>query len=283
MIDEKNYYYVAEGWYFTALAGINFQPPSWRGLYVFMNEEGTVLKIYRILLVIVGMICISSSPGWANDESGKVGVKANYDNTVRFLRKNGFTAKTAVWTETITCTMEGKTTTSEAKSWISGDRYRRDSISSEEKQTQRIVVTLDDGQDLYFYKPGQKHAIKFKNSTNFEGVLSKFPTAQETVKKIGTETIAGKVCDVLTFRRTVNVMESHSIDDVKEWMWAEERFPMKYIATAVGHPMIISDEAHKSKIIQPSEETSIVKDVVLNGPIDENLFVLPSEIKVESH
>jgi outer membrane lipoprotein-sorting protein len=239
-------------------------------------------KTNYILLIIVGMLLIISNSSFA--AKAKKVTPGNYKGIAKLMRENGFKAKTASWTSNIAQTTEGsKTETSETKAWISGNKYR---MESKDKQKQQIQVILDDGNNFYMYNPAEKKAFKMGDvkNTMFASILNSDVVAESArqrkqAKKVGTETIDGKACDILEYRSTLNVLNSTVNSDVKEWLWVKEQFPLKSIVKTPKHQMKI---AFMSTDVPASETITDVKNLVINVPMDETLFSLPEGTKIET-
>ena len=148
------------------------------------------------------------------------------------MRENGFKHETASWTTVGTQTDEnGKITTTEAKVWLSGDKYR---METKERKSGKLMVFLDDGKDVYMVKPDEKKAYlwdpaaeKMFGQIMSSDMVSEAIRQRKTAKKIGSETVEGKPCDIYAYKSTVTFMDNAVTSDVKEWCWAKENFSIK--------------------------------------------------------
>jgi hypothetical protein len=199
------------------------------------------------------------------------------------LQENGFKHKTAAWTSVSTATDENnKTTTSEGKVWLSGNKYRMEA----KDQKGKLNVFIQDGTDTFMVVPGEKKALRWGPGADkmFSGILSGDVVAESAkqrkqAKKIGSETLDGKLCAIYAYTSTVTVMENTVSSDVKEWNWTSEVFPIKSVVKTPKHKMKIS---FMTMDVPASETVTLIKDLVLDKPIDESLFQVPAGYKIET-
>jgi hypothetical protein len=102
---------------------------------------------------------------------------------------------------------------------------------------------------------------------------------RKSAKKLGSETVEGKPCDIYAYQSTVTFMDNAVTSNVKEWIWAKESFPIKNQTNTPKHTMKI---VFMTTEVPASQSESVVKDLVLDKPVDESLFTLPAGIKVET-
>jgi hypothetical protein len=202
----------------------------------------------------------------------------------KMMRENGFKHNTAAWTTVMTQTDEnGKTSSTDAKMWISGDKYR---MESKDKQNNKTMVFLDDGKDVYMINMDEKKAYKWGPSAEsmFGQVMSSDMVAEsarqrKTAKKLGKETVEGKPCDIYAYKSTVTFMNNSVSSDVKEWCWTKENFPIKNQIKTPKHQMKI---VFMTTEVPATETVSVVKDLVLDKPVEDALFTVPAGVKVET-
>jgi outer membrane lipoprotein-sorting protein len=201
----------------------------------------------------------------------------------QLMREGGFKHNTAAWTTVSTVTDDkGKVKKTEAKMWLSGDKYRMESKNEKGK----TMVLLDNGQDVYMLNLDEKKAYKWGASVEkmFGNVLNSDMVAEsarqrKTAKKLGSESVEGKPCDIYAYKNTVTFMDNAVTSDVKEWIWAKENFPLKNKVNTPAHTVKI---VFMTTEVPASETESVVKDLTLDQPVDEALFTLPAGVKVET-
>jgi outer membrane lipoprotein-sorting protein len=201
----------------------------------------------------------------------------------QLMRENGFKHQTASWTTVTTQTDDqGKANVTEAKMWLSGDKYRMES----KDQKGKTMVFLDDGADVYLVNLDEKKAYKWGASVEkmFGNVLNSDMVAEsarqrKAAKKQGSETVEGKPCDIYAYKSTATFMDNAVTSDVKEWVWAKEGFPLKSKVNTPKHTMKI---VFMTTEVPAAETLSVVKDLALDKPVDGALFTLPAGVKVET-
>ncbi len=114
-----------------------------------------------------------------------------------------------------------------AKIWQKGKKIKEEMTM----QGQTIMVFMDtDAGTMYMYFPDQNMAMKQKldpsqipqgSTEENEAILQYNPTI------IGTETIDGKSCTIITW-------DVPNTGTMKEWVWTETGFPLKMEVTAQG-------------------------------------------------
>jgi outer membrane lipoprotein-sorting protein len=209
--------------------------------------------------------------------------KAGHHSIVQTMRDNGFKHKTASWTTAMTVKDDtGKVTNSEAKMWLSGDKYRM----ANKDQNGKSMIMIDDGKETYMLNPAEKTAYKWGpgvesmySSVLASDVVAESARQRKHAKKIGSEAVDGKPCDIYAYKSSVTFMGSTVTSDVKEWTWTSEKFPLKTVAKTPKHQMKI---VFMTTDVPASESTNVIKDLVFDGPIDEGLFTLPAGTKVET-
>jgi len=210
--------------------------------------------------------------------------KAPHRSIPQIMREYGFKHKTASWTSVSTTKEEGgKTTTSEGKMWISGNKYR---MESRDKQNNKTMVMIDDGQVMYMYDPAEKKAFvwgpgveaMFGSMLNSD-LVAESARQRKTARKVGSEVVDGKACDIYAYQSKITVMKNPVTSDVKEWLWKAEQFPIKTVVNTPKHKMKIMI---MSMDVPASETTNEIKNLVLDKPVDESLFSLPAGTQVET-
>jgi hypothetical protein len=148
------------------------------------------------------------------------------------------------------------------------------------------MAFLDDGQDVYMLNLDEKKAYKWGASVEkmFGNVLNSDMVAEsarqrKAAKKLGSESVEGKPCDIYAYKSTTTFMDNAVTSDVKEWVWAKENFPLKSKVNTPQHTMKI---VFMTTEVPASETVSVVKDLVLDKPVDDMLFTLPAGFKVET-
>lgn len=136
------------------------------------------------------------------------------------------------------------------------------------------------------YTPAERKAIKWGKALEsmYAGMLSSDLVAEsarqrKTAKKIGSETLEGKPCDIYIYKQTVTFMQNQVTSDVKEWFWAAEKFPLK---TVVNTPKYQMKMMFITTDVPASETTSVIKDLKFDQTLDAGLFTLPAGTKVET-
>jgi outer membrane lipoprotein-sorting protein len=236
----------------------------------------------KLWLVTLGALLLVPG-GAAAAKSGKDAAPAK-KHIVQTMRENGFRHKTASWTTQTTQKDEtGKVVSSEGRMWIDGDKYR---MESKNPQDGKVMVFLDDGQEMYMYTPSDRKAIKWSKSMEdmYSGMMSgdivaESARARKTAKKVGSETVEGKPCDIYVYKQTITFMQSQVTSDVKEWSWSAEKFPIK---TVVNTPKYQMKMMFITTDVPASETTSVIKDLKFDQPLDAALFALPAGTKVET-
>ncbi len=215
-------------------------------------------------------------------QAAKEAKPATLKRIPQLMRENGFKHQTASWTTSTTQTSEdGKSTNSEAKVWLSGDKYRMETKDEKGK----TVVMLDDGKDVYMINLDEKKAYKWNEAAQkmFGQIMSSDMVAEsvrqrKTAKKLGKETVEGKPCDIYAYKSTVTMMNNTVTSDVKEWLWTKENFPIKHQIKTPKHKMKI---VFMTTEMPASETVSVIKDLVMDKSIDDALFAVPAGMTVE--
>lgn len=226
-------------------------------------------------------VCLSMSVVTQAAQSPKATKSAK--RIPQLMREGGFKHNTASWTTVSTQTDDqGKAKTSEAKMWLSGDKYRMESKDEKGK----VMAFLDDGKDVYMLNVSEKKAYLWGPSVEkmFGNVLNSDMVAEsarqrKAAKKVGSESVEGKPCDIYAYKSTVSFMDNAVTSDVKEWVWAKENFPLKSKVNTPKHAMKI---VFMTTEVPASESVSVVKDLALDKPVDDALFTLPAGVKVET-
>ncbi len=234
----------------------------------------------RLWLVLLGALL--AVPGTVGTTAAQA-AQAGHKSVPQLMREYGFKHKTASWTVLSTQKDEtGKTTVSESKLWISGDKYRMEAKGEQGKQ----MVVLDDGRDLYMYQPGENKAFKWGPGVEsmFSNILSSDLVAEsarqrKAAKKIGSETVDGKPCTIYAYHSKLTMMNNVVEADVKEWLWTAEKFPLKSVSKTPKHQMKI---VFVTTEVPASETTTVVKDLVLDRPVADALFALPAGTQIET-
>lgn len=238
----------------------------------------------KFWIVLLGaLLAVPGTVGAAAAKTGQAAAPAK-KHIAQLMREHGFKHKTASWTTQTTQKDEtGKTTNSEGKMWIDGDKYR---MESKNQQDGKLMVMIDDGQEMYMYTPAERKAFKWGRAMEsmYSGMLSGDLVAEsarqrKTAKKIGSETVDGKPCDIYAYPQTVTFMQNQVTSDVKEWFWAAEKFPLK---TVVKTPKYQMKMMFITTEMPASETTSVIKDLKFDQTFDASLFALPAGTKVET-
>jgi outer membrane lipoprotein-sorting protein len=236
------------------------------------------MKVKTAVIVLLGGLLGMGSLGAAAETA-----KKETKHISKLMRENGFKHATASWTVLTTQTDENnKVTKSESKMWLSGDKYRMEAQDQKGKQ----MIYLDDGKEVYLCNPAEKKAFRWGPSVEsmFGSIMSGDLVAEsarqrKTAKKLGSETVEGKPCDIFAYRSTVTVMSNPVTSDVKEWCWSQEKFPIKSQIKTPKHTMKI---VFMTTEVPASESVNLVKDLELDKSLDESLFTLPADLKVET-
>jgi len=179
----------------------------------------------------------------------------------------------------MTQTMDGKTTKSQSRFWISGDKYR---MESQDPKTGETMILIDDGQEQYVINPKEKTAMKMEGMVKnmYAGSLNSDLYAQaaeqrKAAKKVGTGKVAGKPCTVFAYQSKIGGVTG----DVKEWVWNGKGFPLK---TVTSNPaQTVTMMGHQSKIPASTYE-NVVTEIALDKAVPASLFKLPPDVKVRS-
>jgi outer membrane lipoprotein-sorting protein len=218
----------------------------------------------------------------AAKNAGKA-AKGEHQSIPQMMRAYGFKHKTANWIS-VSSTKDdaGKTTTSESKMWISGDKYR---METKDQQNGKRMVMIDDGQGMIMYQPDEKKAFRWGSAAEsmFGSIMNSDVVAEsarqrKTAKKVGGETVEGKPCDIYTYHSKLTVMGSVVQSEVKEWLWSAEKFTIKTVVNTPKHQMKIM---FMTTDVPASETTTVIKDLVLDKPVDDSLFTVPADVKIE--
>ncbi len=238
----------------------------------------------KVWIVLLGaLLAVPGAVGIAAAKSGQTAAPAK-KHIAQLMREHGFKHKTANWTtRTVQKDETGKTTNSEGKMWIDGDKYR---MESKDPKDGKLMVMIDDGQEMYMYTPAERKAVKWGQAMEsmYSGMLSSDLVAESarqrrTAKKIGSEVVDGKPCDIYSYKQTVTFMQNQVTSEVTEWLWTAEKFPIK---TVVKTPKYQMKMMFITTDVPASETTSTIHDLVYDRPTDAALFTLPAGTKVET-
>ena len=221
------------------------------------------------LVLLAASAWVLSAPAWAGEKG-----------LAEVMRKAGFKAKTAHWNATMTQTSEGKTTTSDSKFWISGDKVR---IEMQNPETGEAMILIDDGSGLYMVNPKEKLAMKLKGMAR-ENYLRPFESSfgagvaeqRRNARKIGAEKVLGKSCTVYAYSSKVG---GEVKSKVKEWVWNGKEIPLKTMTDTPAQTVTMMGH---STTIPASKSESLVTAITLNKPIADALFTLPKGVKVQN-
>lgn len=202
----------------------------------------------------------------------------------QLMREYGFKHQTASWISKMVQTDEtGKKTEGESRIFISGNKYR---METKDRQSGKTQIMLDDGQDMYMYTPDEKKALKWGPAmeTMFGSVMnsdmvSESVRQRKAAKKLGSEAVDGKPCDIFAYTSKLNVMNNVVTSDVREWVWAKENFPLKSVVKTPKYQMKI---VFMTTDVPASETVNTIRDLVLDKPVDDSLFTLPAGTKIET-
>lgn len=205
-------------------------------------------------------------------------------NLGQMLREQGFKHQTASWTTISTSKdSKGKTTTSQAKMWIKGNKVR---LETKNRKDNKIIVFIDDGRERIVYMPDDKKAVKWSSQLEamYGGMLNnnmvvESANQRKKAKKTGTGKVDGKVCDIMSYQSKVTYMNNTVTSDVKEWLWKKEGLPLKSIVNTPKHKMQMG---FMSVDVPASETTNLVKDIKLNKPVKDSMFTVPKGTKIET-
>lgn len=233
-------------------------------------------------IVGMGLALALAAPGLAAKTAKSE--QAPHRSIPQIMREYGFKHKTANWTSVSTQKEEnGKTSTSEAKVWISGDKYR---METKDKQNGKTMIMIDDGKQMIMVNSAEKKAFVWGPDAEamFGSILNSDLVAEsarqrKTAKKVGSEVLEGKPCAIYAYKSTLTVMNNTVSSDVKEWLWTAEQFPIKTVVNTPKYQMKIM---FMTQDVPASETTNVVKDLVLDKPVDESLFSVPAGIKIET-
>ncbi len=209
--------------------------------------------------------------------------QAKSKSIVQHMRDSGFKHKTASWTAKSTQKDEkGKVSKTESKIWISGDKYR---MESKEQQSGKKTVFIDDGKVKYIYTPGEKKAMKL--GTGMESMFGQMLSSdifaesarnRKNAKPAGKGKVDGKKCTIFTYKSEITIMSNKISNDVKEWVWIKEDFPLKSIVKTPKQKMSMGMVTTE---IPASETTTVIKKLAFNKTIAGNMFKLPKGTKIE--
>lgn len=123
-----------------------------------------------------------------------------------------------------------------------------------------IILRNETG--TYSYMPSQKMATKIPAAMDRPNLTRDLPRfmdflKQNEGKKVGSETVEGKACDIYTFTEPTLKREA------KAWVWAEKNFPLRI------------------EVPSPEGLTLVeLSNIQFDPKIPENQFKLPADVKV---
>lgn len=124
------------------------------------------------------------------------------------------------------------------------------------------TVTVRNGNGIYSYIPSQNMAIQLPDIGPTESATQPSDNYMDYLKQnnarlIRSETINGYGCDVYEF------LDPKTNGQTTVWIWKDRNFPVKFLLNTPQGPV-----------------SSEMTNIVLNAPVDEASFSLPSGVKI---
>lgn len=137
-----------------------------------------------------------------------------------------------------------------------------DKMSAQSSFSGMESVILRNETGTYSYMPAQKMATKIPAAMDRPNLTRDLPRFMEFLKqnegkKIGSDTIEGKACDIYQFTEPTLKREA------KAWVWAEKNFPLKI------------------EVPSPEGITLVeLSNIQFDPKIPANQFQLPADVKI---
>ncbi|MCX6897242.1 MAG: hypothetical protein NT105_00955 [Verrucomicrobia bacterium] len=95
------------------------------------------------------------------------------------------------------------------------------------------MISLVNGNDIYIFQPGATTGMKLDRATvrqqakgvESDELLQQMQRWKATGRKLGSETLAGRECDIYEINETVNGQATKG----KVWLWTKNGFPLRTV------------------------------------------------------
>lgn len=136
-------------------------------------------------------------------------------------------------------------------------------LRAEMKTGPMETIFISNETGTYQYFPSQNSALKMPEGAQNPLLMEAFSDFTQFLQKqkavlIGSETLEGKACDVYQFKDPTLQVDS------KTWVWKEKNFPLKVETIGPKGPI-----------------TVLFSNVQTETPIDDSLFQLPPQVKIQ--
>jgi outer membrane lipoprotein-sorting protein len=130
------------------------------------------------------------------------------------------------------------------------------------------MISLVNGNDIYFFQPGAFIGMKLDRAAarpqargvESDELLQQMHRWRTTGRKVGSETLAGRACDVYEINETVNGQATKG----KVWLWTRNGFPLRTVLQ-----------------IGSLAAEMTMGEVELDVPVADELFQLPPNMQFQ--